>query len=230
MKEYKKDELSVTFGKKGLLSWTLSGKVTYIGDIDFLNTYVESKKITGKEIINFLQYPNGFVMEFFWNFSTIRLGIDLDSIKYFVIEHQEQIMMQKSKSVIGRAVVGGLLLGGVGAIVGGISGSGSKNVQLSSMPDNILTICYTEAGKDNYLIFSVENKKYKDVEKFFKSCYPNLYKMPREIAEYKEIQKEMQEDNNISIADEIKKFKDLLDMGAITQEEFENQKQKLLLG
>lgn len=33
---------------------------------------------------------------------------------------------------------------------------------------------------------------------------------------------------NVSVADELKKFKDLLDMGAITQEEFDAQKQRLL--
>lgn len=34
---------------------------------------------------------------------------------------------------------------------------------------------------------------------------------------------------SISMADEIKKYKDLLDIGAITQEEFERKKQQLLL-
>ena len=34
--------------------------------------------------------------------------------------------------------------------------------------------------------------------------------------------------NSISVADEIKKFKELLDMGAISQEEYESKKKKLL--
>jgi len=38
----------------------------------------------------------------------------------------------------------------------------------------------------------------------------------------------MVNNNNISVADELKKFKDLLDQGVITQEEFDNQKQKLI--
>lgn len=41
-----------------------------------------------------------------------------------------------------------------------------------------------------------------------------------------------EEDNNsrpsVNVADEIKKFKELLDLGAITQEEFDMQKKKLL--
>lgn len=39
--------------------------------------------------------------------------------------HNEMVI-QKDKSVIGRAVVGGVLLGGLGAIIGGMTGIGSK--------------------------------------------------------------------------------------------------------
>ena len=35
-------------------------------------------------------------------------------------------MVEQNKSVIGRAVAGGLLFGGVGAVVGAVSGTGSK--------------------------------------------------------------------------------------------------------
>ena len=34
--------------------------------------------------------------------------------------------------------------------------------------------------------------------------------------------------NNLSVADELKKYKELLDLGILTQEEFEKQKSKLL--
>ena len=41
-------------------------------------------------------------------------------------EFTEEQIITKDKSVIGRAIIGGILTGGVGAIVGGISGVGSK--------------------------------------------------------------------------------------------------------
>lgn len=41
------------------------------------------------------------------------------------IEHDEMIT-KKNKSVVGRAIVGGILTGGIGAVVGGMSGIGSK--------------------------------------------------------------------------------------------------------
>lgn len=46
--------------------------------------------------------------------------------------------------------------------------------------------------------------------------------------QHPEKQKSNKQQINLSIADEIKKFKELLDMGAITQEEFDKKKCELL--
>ncbi|MBD3107907.1 hypothetical protein IEO70_05970 [Bacillus sp. AGMB 02131] len=45
----------------------------------------------------------------------------------------EEQIKEKDKSVVGRAVVGGLLIGPLGAIVGGISGIGSKKKKKSKL-------------------------------------------------------------------------------------------------
>lgn len=52
---------------------------------------------------------------------------------------KQRLDVQKSKSVVGRAVVGGLLFGSVGAVVGGISGTGKK---ASKKIKNFLVIDY----------------------------------------------------------------------------------------
>ena len=44
----------------------------------------------------------------------------------------------------------------------------------------------------------------------------------------KEIQEQLTSNSNFSVTDEIKKYKELLDMGAITQEEYERKKKELL--
>lgn len=46
----------------------------------------------------------------------------------------------KNKSVLGRAIVGGVLLGGVGAIVGGLSGQAKKSMRF----DRVISIIYHE--------------------------------------------------------------------------------------
>ncbi len=46
----------------------------------------------------------------------------IKSVNFFT----EKEIIEKSKSVVGRAVVGGVLLGPLGAVVGGVSGVGDK--------------------------------------------------------------------------------------------------------
>lgn len=54
---------------------------------------------------------------------TVSLSYDKITDLYYGMEHE---IVEKNKSVIGRAVAGGLLFGGTGAIVGAISGTGKK--------------------------------------------------------------------------------------------------------
>lgn len=57
--------------------------------------------------------------------------------------------VEKNKSVIGRAVVGGLLFGGVGATVGSVSGVGKKETRKAKRR---FMIAYTnQAGEDAFL-------------------------------------------------------------------------------
>ena len=63
---------------------------------------------------------------------------------------QTEITTQ-SKSVIGRAVAGGLLFGGVGAIVGAVSGTGTKDKKERKF---YFIISYTSStGEDKYIQF-----------------------------------------------------------------------------
>ena len=66
----------------------------------------------------------------------------------------EQEIKTKSKSVVGRAVIGGLLLGSLGATIGGISGIGNKQ---QTSEKQYLVINYTSAvgGEPKVLSFEV---------------------------------------------------------------------------
>lgn len=67
---------------------------------------------------------------------------------YYGLETEIQ---QKNKSVVKRALLGGLLFGGVGAIVGGISGNGTKEKKVNKF---IFIISYTSSsGADAFLQF-----------------------------------------------------------------------------
>lgn len=62
---------------------------------------------------------------------------------------RSNIILNKNKSVIGRAVGGGLLLGGLGAVVGGMSGVGGKEIKKNTL---CLIISYKDKdGNDKFL-------------------------------------------------------------------------------
>ena len=73
---------------------------------------------------------------------------------YYGIETE---MVNKPKSVIGRAVTGGLLFGGVGAIVGAVSGTGEKQKKVYR---TLFVVSYTSNGEEKFLQFE-DTRKYR---------------------------------------------------------------------
>lgn len=83
-----------------------------------------------------------------------------DRIASFTIPHERIIdidfitrtnIEEKQKSVIGRAIVGGMLFGEVGAVVGGLSGQGTKS---STVYTTLFAITYeTKGGDVSSLVF-----------------------------------------------------------------------------
>lgn len=148
-----------------------------------------------------------------------------DIISYELLEDGESI----TKGGLGRAVAGGLLFGGVGAVVGGVTG-GKKSKAVC----NNLSIKITVNNIKNpavYINFITTSTK-KD-----SFIYKNLYKSAQECLSLLQLicnNKEETKENSAaaitttSNADEILKYKQLLDCGAITKEEFEAKKKQLL--
>lgn len=78
--------------------------------------------------------------------------INLDYSKITDVVYSAEIEeIQKSKSSIGRAIAGGMLFGGVGAVVGAISGTGTKTKKERHF---YFIIAYTSAqGEEKFLQF-----------------------------------------------------------------------------
>ena len=153
-----------------------------------------------------------------------RIGILREQLNFWTIEQQNEIIAKKNKSIIGRALLGGVLFGPAGAIVGGMTGIGDRKIKVSDI-DNFVSVSYNEDSKEIMILFSCKDRSVKKVYECFKENLPDKYKSPEEI-KYEE-QKPLTE-NKIFIADEIKKLKELVDNGILTNEEFEEQKKKIL--
>lgn len=146
-----------------------------------------------------------------------------DIVDFELLEDGESI----SKGGLGRAVVGGVLLGGVGAVVGGVTG-GKKTKGICSNLKIKITI--NDINNPTVYINFIEKATKKD-----SMIYKTSYKLAQEclsvlqlICSKQEAEKPIQEVVAISAADEILKFKSLLDSGAITQEEYDAKKKQLL--
>lgn len=147
-------------------------------------------------------------------------------IEYEILEDGESI----TKGGLGRAVVGGVLLGGVGAVVGGLTGGKTtkrkiKTFQVKIVLDNLAhpveyidMLNGSETKSDSFI--------YKAIKKDAEDIVAILAGILNEKS--KETITESTETSITSGADEILKYKKLLDEGIITEEEFLSKKKQIL--
>lgn len=121
---------------------------------------------------------------------------------------------------IGRALVGGALFGIAGAVVGGVTGRKTKEmcnslkikvtIKKTSYPTVYIPFITEPTRKD-----SIEFKSFSDTAQRCMSVFQLICENKKKVS-------------NLMAPDEIKKYKELLDSGAITQEEYEKKKAELL--
>lgn len=148
-----------------------------------------------------------------------------DIIAFELLEDGNSI----TKGGTGRAIAGGLLFGGVGAIVGGSTGKRKTKstciklqikitVNSMSMPAVYINLIAGETKTDGFI---------------YKAAYSsaqNILSVLQVICENNKTLHETVSESTVatSSADEILKYKTLLDQGIITQEEFDAKKKQLL--
>jgi len=160
---------------------------------------------------------------------------------------------EKDKSVIGRAIGGGLLLGPVGAMVGGMSGVGKKTIEESSSKENwYIVIAYKLDGVQNIAIFRSEALFLKErlANKIVNELVTNRQKVLSDLNKKQGIKKldqtlknikdksdSIQEENEIkgksienslSVEEKLKILKNLYDNELISEKEYIEKKKELL--
>ena len=164
--------------------------------------------------------------------------INYDEIKEIELINNNEVVSSKSTSkALGRAVVGGVLLGGVGAIIGGVTG-GNKNQEYASS-----VLVKIKTNNPDRAILKIEtfnaNSMYSSARVRKDQVGWDVYKLGMSQAKDIELKVNSIIDDNIqdislskhvtpSLADEILKLHTLLKGGVITQEEFDVAKSKLI--
>lgn len=133
-----------------------------------------------------------------------------------------------TKGGIGRAVAGGILLGGVGAVVGGITGKKKTKTEIRSINLRVsLSNEYISAISIECVPSGITCKSGSMTYNMYKQTANDLVSLFDHMCSLAE-----NNTNEISTsttnADEILRYKQLLDCGAITQEEFDAKKAQLL--
>lgn len=121
---------------------------------------------------------------------------------------------------ITRAIVGGVLAGPVGAVVG--AGTGGKEFDTIKRLGFILHL--TDNRSQNYMLMISESKSDSFLTKSAMEDYNNIAAKLDQIIS-SNAQEPTSADSN---ADELRKFKGLLDDGIISQAEFDEKKKELL--
>lgn len=171
-----------------------------------------------------------------FNDNTNSLLIEISDMKAEVFQYDQIIsfdLIENGNSIIsggtGRAVAGGILFGEVGAVVGGVTAT-RKTTEICTLLK--VKITFRNCQRQSIDITFIENNN-----GFPKSSYE--YGTKYELAEGIMTALQVAVDKvkqpevppkapAISAADEILKFKSLMDAGIITEEEFQAKKKQLL--
>jgi len=146
-----------------------------------------------------------------------------DIVDFELLEDGESV----SSGGLGRAVVGGALFGGAGAIVGGVTGQKTSNSICTSLRIKITLNDINKPTVYVELLKTATKKNHPIYKKSYKQAQECLSVLQL-ICNQQQPVTAIPEQQSVSAADEILKYKNLLDIGAITQEEFDEKKIELL--
>lgn len=167
--------------------------------------------------------------------------VPFDHIISFEILEDNTVLFSKSVSV-DKAILGGVLAGGAGMVVGGLSGDTKQEKNVSkvtvkirirdySMP-SLMIECFNSiellGNKEIWSTHKVYREELQNAQKiadYLSVIIDNVYKKektsPSKIAQHKPSKKS-------SVADELAKLASLKEQGILTEDEFKVQKEKLL--
>lgn len=140
---------------------------------------------------------------------------------------------------LGGAVVGGILFGGVGAIVGGNTAKATQNkevrdmyikILLKSTSNSTIILKIYEAGVDGSVLATknaADRALYEGLMSEV-SGIKDIFAIIIDIVDKKQTQSPVSSSSSGSVADELAKLAKLKESGILTEEEFNAQKMKLL--
>ena len=231
----------------GLMAISESGKVKDI--FNYINASSLPKKRGDKSTINTKGVGNYlFIMDDFFKVlvlvgsSTREIFNYSDIIEVSYEENGSQLYTKSAGRTVGGAIVGGVLMGGAGAVVGGLSGGSKQNKEIKDMDIKILlrstsrTTCILHFKDVDRVLKTKDETDRKLYETYVKNAnqakdilsiiIDNAKQSSAPIAQL--VTQPVVAPSSSSVADELAKLAKLKADGILTEEEFQAQKSKLL--
>lgn len=173
MKTIDQKQIDAELGKIGLLSSArISGPLTYEQGIPWFDQIIEkaSWNNVSKEA-ELTVRANGLTLSIAEGFSRPTVGLRFSDIRLIELAKPEEIITKQEKSVLGRALFGGIILGPTGAILGAMSALDDKE---KSGTVSLLTILVEQDGQEFHVVFSVKDE-HEMVSQFLKKHLSQFY-------------------------------------------------------
>lgn len=171
-----------------------------------------------------------------WANNASRIFYPRDILELEIIEDGHSVNKISRGSQAGGAIIGGVLLGGAGAVIGGLSGKSKSATKVTTLYLKVIV----NDTKNPVLIFKFmdvptgilkDSLVYKDALQriyHWHGLLSVLIKQADKEINAKQAKDASLSDVNVSVADELQKLATLLEKGVITQVEFDHQKAKIL--
>ncbi|MGV8150081.1 MAG: hypothetical protein ACLKAN_13875 [Alkaliphilus sp.] len=171
-----KNDVDVLLGKKSMIFNDCTANLTYVCGVPAFDNRIRKGGILGTLCLSFImKRKKGFAIYLMYGFvKQYIVGLYFQEIIEVALEDKDQIYTKKEKSIIGRAIIGGIIAGPAGAVVGSITGLKPKDVK-AKMPDLLLSIRYKKDDKNTQPEISDGSKKQcpycaEDILKEAKKC------------------------------------------------------------
>jgi hypothetical protein len=233
---------------RGLIAYCASGGVGSV--FNYINANSLPKKRGEKSTVNTKAVGNYlFIMDDFFKVLVIvgesshEIFNYTDIIEVSYEENGNQLYTKSAGRTVGGAIVGGVLMGGAGAVVGGLSGASKQNKEVKSIDVKILlrstsrSSCVLHFKDIDRVLKTKEDADRKMYEIFTKNANEAKDILSVIIDNAKQIQVsasvaqplvQQVSSPSPSVADELAKLAKLKADGILTDEEFQMQKAKLL--
>jgi hypothetical protein len=145
-----------------------------------------------------------------------------------VVVDGQTILKQSTTGTLGRSILGGILGGGVGAIIGGTSASKTlkekiSNIELKVIVNDVSNPIFNIQFYDSTSSILLKHER-RNVERWHAiMCGLIVQGNKEDTTSFEKDSLDTVIVSNLSVADELRKMKELLDMGVLTIEEFKKQ-------